>query len=194
MSQETVAEIVNNKGQVPLVGSGPILVPDCIIRVLEGSVKPAQGFPHNTLIERVEANLAELPCGVTVGAAVVTVDNKGRVPILLANFSSKDVYLQPRTPVAAKSDFHMKPTLQFVRVDESHVCVGRAGSDDEVKCNSKIDAILSRRDVGHLTEPQHERFQQVIGRYQSTFSKNEDDIRFCDLVKHKIVATDDKPI
>lgn len=95
MSQETVAEIVNNKGQVPLVGSGPILVPACSIRVLEGSVKPAEGFPHNTLIERVEANLAELPCGVTVGAAVVTVDNKGRVPILLANFSSKDVYLQP---------------------------------------------------------------------------------------------------
>lgn len=157
-------------------------------------MKPAEGFPHNTLLERVEANLAELPCGVTVGTAAVTVNNKGRVPILLANFSSKDVYLQPRTPVAAISDFHMKPTLQFVRVDESHVCVRRAGSDDEVKCNSKTDAILSRIDVGDLTEPQQERFQQVIGRYQSTFSKNEDDIGFCDLVKHKIVTTDDKPI
>ena len=52
-----------------------VLVPTCSIRVLEGSVKPAERFPHNTLIERVEANLAELPCGVTVGAAVVTVDN-----------------------------------------------------------------------------------------------------------------------
>lgn len=52
-----------------------VLVPARSIRVLKGSVKPADRFPHNTLIERVEADLAELPCGVTVGAAVVTVDN-----------------------------------------------------------------------------------------------------------------------
>ena len=119
MSQETVAEIVNDKAHVPLVRSGSILVQACSIRVLEGSVKPAEGFPHNALIERVEANLAELPCGVTVGTPVVTAANKERVPIFLANFSSKDVYLHPRTPVAAISTFHMKPTLQFVRVDES---------------------------------------------------------------------------
>ena len=110
MSQETVAEIVNDKGHVRLVGSGSILVQACSIRVLEGSVKPAEGFP---------ANLAELPCGVTVGAAIVTAYNNKRVPILLANFSNKDVYLHPRTPVAAISTFHMKPTLQFVRVGES---------------------------------------------------------------------------
>lgn len=112
----------------------------------------------------------------------------------MANFSSKDVYLHPKTPLAATSTFHMEPTLQFVSVDESHVCVRRAGSDDEVKCNSKTDAMLSGMDVGDLTERQQERFQQVIGRYQRTFSKDEDDIGFCDLVKHKIVKTDDKPI
>lgn len=52
-----------------------VLVPACSIRVLEGSVKQAERFPRDTLIERIEANLAELPCGVTVVAAVVTVDN-----------------------------------------------------------------------------------------------------------------------
>ena len=60
-----------------------------------------------------------------------------------------------------------------------HVCVRRAGSDDEVKCNSKTDAILSQMDAGDLTE-------QIIGRYQSTFSKNEDDIGFCDLVRKQL--------
>ena len=53
----------------------------------------------------------------------------------------------------------MEPTLKFVRVDKSHVCVRRAGSDDDVKCNSKADAILSRMDVGDLTESQQERLQ-----------------------------------
>ena len=97
MSQETATQIGNDKGKVRLVGSGPILVPARSIRVLEGSVKPAGVFPYNALIERIEATctLAELPYGVTVGAAVVTVDSKGRVPIQLANFSSRDVYLHP---------------------------------------------------------------------------------------------------
>ena len=38
MSQETAAQIENDKGQVRLVGSGPILVPARSVRVLEGSV------------------------------------------------------------------------------------------------------------------------------------------------------------
>ena len=64
-----------------------------------------------------------------------------------------------------------------MRVDESHVCVRRAGSDDEVKCNSKADALLSwRMDVADLTESQQERLKQVIGRYHSTFSEGEDDL------------------
>ena len=115
MSQETAAQIGNNEGKVRLVGSGPILVPARSIRVLEGSVKPAGAFPYDALIERIEArcNLAELPYGVTVGAAVVTVDSKGRVPIQLANFSCRDVYLHPRTPAAAISTFHMEPALEY---------------------------------------------------------------------------------
>ena len=63
MSQEAAAQIGNDKGQVRLVGSGPILVPARSIRLLEGSVKPAGVFSYDALIERVEAtcNLAELP-------------------------------------------------------------------------------------------------------------------------------------
>ena len=61
---------------------------------------------------------AELPYGGNVGAVVVTVDSKGRVPIQLANFSSRDVYLHPRNPAASLSTFHMEPTLKFVRVDK----------------------------------------------------------------------------
>ena len=62
-SQETAAQIGNDEGKARLVGSGPILVPARSIRVLEGSVKPAGAFPYDAL----------------------------RVPIQLANFSSRDV-------------------------------------------------------------------------------------------------------
>ena len=193
LSQETMADTVVDKGQVRLVGSGPTLIPARTIRVLEGSVKPAASLPYNALVERVEASLAELPSGVTVGAAVVTVGSKGRIPIQVANFSTRDVYLNPRTPVAAVSTFQMEPTFDFVSVEEGHVHVRKTGSGDVVNQDA-VDAILNRMDVGDLTDPQRESLQRVVERYQSTFSKNDDDLGFCDLVEHKIITTDERPI
>ena len=189
-----MADTVIDRGQVRLVGSGPTLIPAHTIRVLEGSVKPAASLPYNALVERIKASLAELLSGVTVGAAVVTVGSKGRIPIQVANFSTKDVYLNPRTPVAALFTFQLEPTLEFVAVEEGHVHVREIGSNDVVRQNDAVDVILNRMDIGDLTDPQHDGLQQVIGRYQSTFSKDGDDLGFCDLVEHKIVTTDERPI
>ena len=177
-----------------LVGSGPNLIPARTIRVLERSVKPVASLPYNALIERIEASLAELPSGVTVGPAVVTVSSKGRIPIQVANFSTTDVYLNPRTLVAVVSTFQLEPTFEFVAVEEGHVHVRETGSNDVVRQNDAADVILSRMDIGDLTGPQRDSLQQVNGGYQSTFSKDDDDLGFCYLVENKIVTTDERPI
>ncbi|KAK3741779.1 hypothetical protein QZH41_001547 [Actinostola sp. cb2023] len=49
-------------------------------------------------------------------------------------------------------------------------------------------------DIGDLTGSQHQRLQEVISDYRTTFSKDEDDIGFCDLVEHQIVTNDERPI
>ena len=183
LSQEAVADTVNYKGQARLVGSCPNLIPARTIRVLEGSVKPVASLPYNALAERVEASLAELPSGVTVGAAVVTVGSKGRILIQVANFSTTNVYLNSRTLVAVVSTFQLEPTFELVAVEEGHVPVHETGSDDVVRQNDAADVILSRMDIDDLTGPQRDRLQQVIGKYQSTFSKDDDDLGFCDLVR-----------
>ena len=77
---------------------------------------------------------------------------------------------------------------------ESHVRLRGVSSGDVVTENDAVDAILSRMDVGDLSEPQQERLLQVIGKYRATFSESEDDLGFCDLVKHKIVTTEERPI
>lgn len=69
-----------------------------------------------------------------------------------------------------------------------------AGSNDVVTQNDAVDAILNRMNIDYLTGPQCDSLQQVIGRHQSTFSKDDDDLVFCDLVEHKIVTTDERPI
>ncbi|KAK3754208.1 hypothetical protein QZH41_003310 [Actinostola sp. cb2023] len=48
--------------------------------------------------------------------------------------------------------------------------------------------------VEHLAGSQHQRLQEVISDYRTTFSKDEDDIGFCDLVEHQIVTNDERPI
>lgn len=74
------------------------------------------------------------------------------------------------------------------------MCVREVGSSDTVMQNDAVDAILNRMDVGNLTVPQLQRLQEVVRKYQTTFSKNDDDLGFCELVEHKIVTTDERPI
>ena len=73
-----------------------------------------------------------------------------------------------------------------------HVC--KTGSNVVVRQNDAVDVILNRMGIGDLTGPQRDSLQQGIGRYQSTFSKDDDDLGFYDLVEHKIVTTDERPI
>ena len=72
--------------------------------------------------------------------------------------------------------------------------VRETGSNDVVRQNDAVDVILNRMDMGDLTGPQRDSLQKVIGKYQSTFSKDDDDLGFCDMVEHKIVTTDERPI
>ena len=139
-----MGDTVTDRGQVRLVGTGTTLIPVRTITVLEGSVKPAISFPYNALVERVKASLAELPSGVTVGVAVINVGSKGRIPVQVANFSSKDVNLNPKTPVAAVSTFQLEPTFEFEAVEEGHVHVRETGSNDLVRQNDAVDVILNR--------------------------------------------------
>ena len=123
---------------VKVAGNHAILVPARTITVIEGTCKPAaKGQPQSVLLERHVSCVAELPKGVTVGAALVTVNNEGRVPmqVHVANFSDKDVYIPPRTPIGA-----LKPA--------AIVDIGIGKND--------IADLVSKLDIGELDETQQE--------------------------------------
>ena len=107
-----------------------------------------------------------------IGAALVTVGEEGRVPVQMANFSDHDVYIQPRTPVGV-----LKPAT----VESEQI-----GAD--------FTHLLSKMDVGALDESQHQQLLSVLAKYNTTFSKDEDDIGYCDMVSHRIVTEGDRPI
>lgn len=191
MCEETVVLPPSENGRVRLVGLGPTLVPARSIRVLEGSVKPSAGTPYRALVERMEANVADLPRGVAVGASLVTVDYTGRVPIQIANFSNEDVYIQPRTPIARMSAYATEPDVELVTVNENHVCVREVSVGPmDMK---EVEELEARMDIGNITREQKDSLRQVIHKYMSTFSQDEDDIGYCDLVEHRIETTDERP-
>ncbi|XP_072373797.1 anoctamin-9-like [Scyliorhinus torazame] len=85
------------------------------------------------------SGFAELPLCVILGAILISLREKDRMPMQITNFSHKDVYLQPRTFIGV-----FKPTT---------VVVNRPGQN----------------------------IQTSFQRYRATFSKNDDDIEYCDL-------------
>lgn len=192
MCEETVALPSNDFGRVRVVGSGPTLIPARSIRVLEGSTKPSFGIPHCALVERIETDVAELPRGLAVGASFVTVDHTGLVPIQVANFSDQDAYLQPRTPVAVISLPELEPAIEFVTLDENHIAI--CGARSSGLREADVDHLINRMDVGELTKSQYQQLHQVISKYQTSFSKDEDDIGLCKLVEHKIDLIDERPV
>ncbi|KXJ15652.1 Retrovirus-related Pol polyprotein from transposon 297 [Exaiptasia diaphana] len=191
MLEQTVVLPPDDNGRVRLVGLGPILVPARSIRVLEGSVKPSASTPYRALVEHTEANVADLPRGVAVGASLVTVDRKGRVPLQVANFSNEDVYVQPRTPIARMSSYATEPDVELVTVDENHVSVREVSMG--LLDMHEVEELESRMDIGDVTETQKESLRRVIHKYLSTFSQDDDDIGYCDLVEHRIETTDERP-
>ena len=192
MCEETVAVPSKGYRKVRLVGGGPTLIPAHSIRVLEGFTSPSNDSPYSALVERIEADVAELPNGLTVGASLVTVGRSGLIPIQIANFSDKDAYLYPRTPVAVVSRPIVEPVIKLVTIDENHVCISETNSDEREGLG--VAELINRLDLGELTQSQHEQLQQTLSKYQTTFSKDDDDIGLCNLVEHKVDLTDDRPI
>jgi len=177
LNQETVATAISTEGKVRVVGSGPTLVPARSTRVIQGSVHPTN-HNYTAPIERIEAHVAELPSGVSVGAAVVTLNHDGLIPVQVANFSNKDIYLNPKDPIATWTIAELEPSVEFVTVNENHVYVRDTVSNDSEPRVKTVDAdaTLSRMDIGDLTESERQQLNKLVTDYNSTFSQDDDDI------------------
>ena len=184
--EETVARTTPSfSGKVRVAGDRPQLVEARSIRVIEGTTQPAeQGSKYLGLIE-TDAHLGPLPVGCEVGRCCVTVDQAGRVPVQVINFGCEDIYLEPRTVLATLEEVNIEPqiTLQTVSCGEVRVQTKDLSSGD----SSQVEQFLSRMDVDtELSQDERQTLKALIQKHVGVFSKDEDDIGFCDDVKHHI--------
>lgn len=175
---------------VRIAGSKPLLVPANSLVVIMCNVKSAE-LEYSSVVEQNKAIV--LPVGLRLGPTYVTVNRSGAVPIHVGNFSDRDVYLQPRTPIGILTPCITEPNVDVEQVGVNEIEVRTSVENKAGK--TIVDRLLSKMEVGdNIDQVQLEKLKSVIEKHKSTFSMSEHDIGYCDFVEHKINTVDDAPI
>ena len=191
MSASCIKDADNEEklGFVRVAGKKPVRIPAGSRQIITGSTRRfPRGVQKTAVVEELRAIDGNLPKGVVASPRFVTMTN-GLTPIEIANFSQEDVYLQPRTRVAMLSMGtvvkHLPEEPLNVLVHSAASCTSNAPSDDSV---------LGTLDIGDtLTSFQKQKMGEFVHKYSDIFSKGDHDLGYCDVIKHKIVTTDDTP-
>ena len=177
--------------QVRVAGKKLQLVPAHSMRVIQGSTQPAVlNQECYALVECKEVQ--SLQRGLAVGRACVKVDDAGNIPVQIANFSDRDIFLKPRTTIGCIKNVAVEPRVGLCFDSEHEVCVTEiihSAGTDEV-----ITIFLSRMDISDVDDEQHECIRKLITKHCDIFSRDEDDLGYCDQIEHRIRTTSDVPI
>ena len=191
MSASCIKDADNEEklGFVRVAGKKPVRIPAGSRQIITGSTRRfPRGVQKTAVVEELRAIDGNLPKGVVASPRFVTMTN-GLTPIEIANFSQEDVYLQPRTRVAMLS---MGTMVKHLPEEPLNVLVHSAAS-----CTSNEqsdDSVLGTLDIGDtLTSFQKQKMGEFVYKYSDIFSKGDHDLGYCDVIKHKIVTTDDTP-
>ena len=176
--------------QVRVAGSKPALIPARSIKTIHGTTRPSNQV-YNAIVEEHQTH--QLNNGLLVAPSLVSVDAAGKVPLRITNFSDSDVYLQPCTPVAKITTADIEPPI--IEYETSETVLIEEVVDGEGSIEDKVSELISRMDIGTtLTKHQMRQLREVIREYINTFSKDEDDIGYCDYIRHRIVLRDRNPV
>ncbi len=75
-----------------------VMIPARSVKQVQASVTPAErGCVFNALVERHDVAVRNLPAGMAIGRSCVREYNTGKVPVQVANFGDKDIYLRTRS-------------------------------------------------------------------------------------------------
>ena len=97
------------KGKVRIAGQKKVLVPARTALTVECSVQGVPtGTKYDVLVEEMETTT--LPGGIQMIPGMISVTEERRTGIQFVNYSNKDHYLQPRTPVGKTPRYPICPT------------------------------------------------------------------------------------
>ena len=125
-----------------------------------------------------------LPQGLLLAPSLTSADPTKRY-VRILNVTDRDILLPGHTPVAflqsiteIASDSCVLNTYQ-----NSQLASHEQPADDEFPCPNFDGTTAQRRQL-----------MELLKRHKGVFSKGDDDLGFCDIVRHQIKTTDENPI
>jgi hypothetical protein len=96
--QEEVQVTNSYEGVVRLGMKKSVKIPARSVKQIDCSVKqPRKGQVMQAMVERIDGLAKHLPVGLAVGRTLVEVNEKGHVPVQVAIFGDKDLFLAPKS-------------------------------------------------------------------------------------------------
>ena len=177
--------------RVRVGGKQPVLIPARSIKVLQGTTTAnISNKPIHAVIERHSVErLTPLNNGLVVGSTFVSLDRSGKVPVQVANFSEEDIYLQPRTPIGIMRPASAEDNYNVVQVSNSEIKVEELFGNEPPNTD-----VFREMKIGDLEAAEQEKLAELLRRHEAVFSKSDDDIGYCDKIKHTIPTVDDVPV
>ncbi|CAC5423147.1 unnamed protein product [Mytilus coruscus] len=160
-------------GKIRIPNHHSIIIPAGSVQIIEVQTKPApKGEKFDCIVE--ENTGLTLPNAFALASTLVSVTDTGRIPVQIC---------KPRTLIGSAANI-TTPSFQIAEMNTQTACSVDINSND----------ILTKMEVGSLTEEQEQQVRNLIIKYKDTFSKSEDDIGFCDKIEHHILTSDNIPV
>ena len=154
------------------------------VTMIEGSA----GGPHTNTTAIIE-NEGMLKPGLQVMEAFIQIE-KGKALIPIINATDEPLFIYPKTVLGkAYIASEHQVDVSFVNIQINNVQIT---SNNETKIN---EPDFSKIDLHEHMEPEHkESIKKLIVENQDVFAWDEFDLGYTELVKHKIVLKEEKPI
>ena len=194
-SSESATKPAVKSSLVKIAGKDQVLIPARSLKILNCSSQPCKSSTNWFMLECHGATALSLPVGIVVARCLVS-SEKGHFPVQVANFADHDVYLQPRTPIGSLCSVEVMPGngIEVREISAMEVVVEEVSVQPEV-AKVPVQELMARMHIGKGVSPDHRlALERLVQRYADVFSQSEEDIGCCNVVKHRIVTEDDKPI
>lgn len=146
-------------------------------------------LPHRHLL--AEPTSCQLPPGIILVPTLVGPSNNNRY-IRVANLSSEDRVLQPRTPIVT---LHAIDSIESPEGLHRHVSSGAVFVDTQASVTREAPESVEPELPDFDGTAQHRQaLLELLKEHQNVFSKGEQDLGYTDQVRHQIRITDEGPI
>ena len=180
---------VNTSTFVKVAGTDPILIPANCITVIK-TVPNRKLTGDEFMVQKLVDN-EHLPNNLLI-MDTITKSINGVYPVQVVNVSNEDILIHQNSRIGlmTKMDIVISSNIDF-DISQNDLTVNFIQCDEMEDTQTNFTPFL---DNTELNEQQKEDFKNLLHKHDRVFAKDEFDLGFSDLIKHKISTTDEIPV